>query len=97
MFAFHQYFHSSFRARQGKVLEKMIQNILKQYGQCDQVPTSNTDRLSIVREIFGVTEFPSLDIDAMGVNSTNKRRSLFSCVQGMIQEAQLLRVRLLIS
>ena len=73
MFAFHQHFHSSFRARQGKVLEKMIQNILKQYGQCDQVPVSNTDRLSIVREIFGVAEFPSLDIDAMGANSTNKK------------------------
>ena len=73
MFAFHQHFHSSFRARQGKVLEKMIQNILGRYGQCDKVPASNTDRLAIVHEIFGVTEFPSLDIDAMGTNSTNKK------------------------
>ena len=73
MFAFHQYFHSSFRARQGKVLEKMIQNILKQYAQCDQVPVRNIDRLSIVCEIFGVAEFPTLDIDAMGTSSTDKK------------------------
>ena len=73
MFAFHQYFHSSFRARQGKVLEKMIQNILKQYAHCDQVPVSNTDRLSIVCEIFDVAKFPILDIDAMGTSSTNKK------------------------
>lgn len=73
MFAFHQHFHSSFRARQGKVLEKMIQNILKQYGRCDQVPVDNADRLSIVREIFGVLNFPNLDIDAMGTSSINKK------------------------
>ena len=73
MFAFHQYFHSSFRARQGKVLEKMIQNILKEYAHCDQVPVSNTDRLSIVCEIFDVAKFPILDIDAMGTSSTNKK------------------------
>ena len=69
MFAFHQYFHSSFRARQGKVLEKMIQNILKQYAHCDQVPVRNTDRLSIVCDIFDVVKFPILDIDAMGTRA----------------------------
>ena len=76
MFAFHQYFHSSFRARQGKVLEKMIQKILKQYGWCDQVPASNKDRLLIVREIFGVAGFPNLDIDALGVSWTQKKTIL---------------------
>ncbi len=39
MFAFHQYFHSSFRARQGKVLERVLQEILRKYGNCDSVPT----------------------------------------------------------
>lgn len=73
MFAFHQYFHSSFRARQGKVLEKMIQNILKQYGGCDQVPDSNKRRLSIIGEIFDGAELPDLDIDVMGVRSKNKK------------------------
>ena len=73
MFAFHQYFHSSFRARQGKVLEKMLQIILKQYGRCDQVPDRNENRLSILREIFDGAELPKLDIDVMGVSLTNKK------------------------
>jgi hypothetical protein len=73
MFAFHQYFHSSFRARQGKVLEKMIQNLLKQYGQCDEVPDSNKVRLSILCEIFEVEELKKLDIDVMGVSAKNKK------------------------
>ena len=47
MFAFHQYFHSSFRARQGKVLEQILQYILQQYGGCDSVPEKNADRLSL--------------------------------------------------
>ncbi len=73
MFAFHQYFHSSFRARQGKVLEKMIENILKQYGQCDQVPAGNKGRLAVVHDIFGVSDFPPLDIDALGNSTINKK------------------------
>ncbi len=38
MFAFHQYFNSSFRARQGKVLEVILQEILKEYTTCSIVP-----------------------------------------------------------
>ena len=45
MFAFQQYFHSSFRARQGKVLEKMVQSILKKYGKCDSVPDSRYTKI----------------------------------------------------
>ena len=75
MFAFHQHIHSSFRARQGKVLEKMIENILRQYGQCE-VPTQKNEKLSILREIFDEKELPNLDIDAMGVDSTNKKTIL---------------------
>ena len=73
MFAFHQHVHSSFRARQGKVLEKMIQNVLKQYGRCDEVPGGNDDRLSILRGIFDGAEFHSYDIDAMGISAINKK------------------------
>ena len=75
MFAFHQHIHSSFRARQGKVLEKMIENILRQYGQCE-VPTQKNEKLSILREIFDEKELPNLDIDVMGVDSTNKKTIL---------------------
>ena len=73
MFAFHQYFHSSFRARQGKVLEQMLQRVLQQYGRCDNVPTKNTDRLLILDDIFGMNELSNLDIDVMASDSINKK------------------------
>ena len=73
MFAFHQYFHSSFRARQGKVLELMLQGILQQYGKCDEVPGKNTNRLALLREVFKTNELPNLDIDVMASDSTKKK------------------------
>ena len=72
MFAFHQYFHSSFRARQGKVLEKMLQHMLQAYGKCDNVPSKNKDRLLILGKIFKTT-LPNLDIDVMASDSTDKK------------------------
>ena len=76
MFAFHQYFHSSFRARQGKVLEQMLQRILQQYGRCDNVPDKNADRLSLLSEIFKTNEPLNLDIDVMASDSKNKKTLL---------------------
>ncbi len=73
MFAFHQYFHSSFRAGQGKVLERVIQEILKRYGKCDSVPDKNTDRLLILEQIFEVDEVPNLDIDVLASDFTNDK------------------------
>ena len=73
MFAFHQYFHSSFRARQGKVLEKMLQRILQQYGKCDNVPDKNTDRLSLLGETLKTNELSNLDIDVMASDSAKKK------------------------
>ena len=76
MFAFHQYFHSSYRARQGKVLEQMLQRILQEYGKCDNVPGKNIDRLSILGKIFETDELPNLDIDVMASDFTNKKTLL---------------------
>lgn len=73
MFAFHQNFHSSFRARQGKVLEKMIESILQQYSRCDHVPGKNKDRLSLLDEIFETDKLTELDIDVMASDFTNKK------------------------
>lgn len=73
MFAFHQYFHSSFRARQGKVLEQMLQRILQQYGRCDSVPDKNTGRLLLLGEIFKTDEIPNLDVDVMASDITSKK------------------------
>lgn len=75
MFAFHQYFHSSFRARQGRVLEQMIQDILKEYGECESIPDNNKDRLSLLGNIFETDEPPNLDIDVMASDS-KKRKTL---------------------
>ena len=73
MFAFHQYFHSSFRARQGKVLEKMLQHMLQAYSKCDNVPSKNKDRLLILGKIFKTGTLPNLDIDVMASDSTDKK------------------------
>ncbi len=73
MFAFHQYFHSSFRARQGKVLEQMLQRILQQYGRCDSVPDKNTGRIALLGEIFKTDKIPNLDVDVMASDLTNKK------------------------
>jgi hypothetical protein len=68
MFAFHQYFHSSYRARQGKVLEKVVQEILKNYGNCNKVPNKNDEMINIIRDIFGNNDIQKLDLDAMGIS-----------------------------
>ena len=73
MFAFHQYFHSSFRARQGKVLEKMLQHMLEAYSKCDKVPRKNKDRLLILGKIFKTGTLPNLDIDVMASDSRDKK------------------------
>lgn len=72
MFAFHQFFHSSYRARQGKVLEKIIMYILLTYTECDNVPERSSKMLGILDNIFG-KQVPKLDIDALGCDSKKKR------------------------
>lgn len=73
MFAFHQFFHSSFRARQGKVLEQVIHDILTQYAQCDSVPERNQDRIKTLSQIFETNEIPNLDIDVMASDLKSKK------------------------
>lgn len=73
MFAFHQFFHSSFRARQGKVLEQVIQGILIQYAKCDSVPDKNQERIMVLKQIFETDELPNLDIDVMASDLRNRK------------------------
>jgi hypothetical protein len=68
MFSFQQFFHSSFRARQGKVLEEMIKNILENYTNCNEVPRK-VDRMQEILSQSFASIIPSLDIDAMGINN----------------------------
>lgn len=71
MFAFHQYFHSSFRARQGKILEKMMQYLLKDYLSCDTVPTTIKERKEILTKAFGKEIKKKGDIDAFAMKGTH--------------------------
>ena len=73
MFAFHQYFNSSFRARQGKVLEAVIQKILENYTDSNIVPDKVFDMQMLIKDIFKLPDKPSLDIDALGKDDKNKK------------------------
>jgi len=73
MFAFHQYFNSSFRARQGKVLELVVQEILRNYTDCSIVPDKVIQMQEIVKEVFSISTKPTLDIDALGIDEKNKK------------------------
>ena len=73
MFAFHQFFNSSFRARQGKVLEVVIQEILRNYTDCNIVPDKVVEMQEIIKETYKLPEKPTLDIDALGKDEKNKK------------------------
>ena len=73
MFAFHQFIHSSFRARQGKVLEQVIQGVLIQHAKCDSVPDKNQERIMVLNRIFETAELPNLDIDVLASDLKNKK------------------------
>jgi len=73
MFAFHQYFNSSFRARQGKVLEMMLQEILRNYTSCNIVPHKISDMQDIIRETFSLKDNLKLDIDVLGKDEKNQK------------------------
>lgn len=72
MFSFHQYFNSSFRARQGKVLEAILQDILENYCGCNIVPRKPAEAKKVIKDLFN-TDSPNLDIDVVGINSTNSK------------------------
>lgn len=71
LFAFHQFFHSSFRARQGKVLEKIIGFVLKNYVRCPIV-TEGHKSLDFLQNIIG-EKIEKLDIDALAVSPDNEK------------------------
>ncbi len=73
MFAFHQFFNSSFRARQGKVLEVIIQEILRNYTDCNIVPERVAEMQEVIQETYNLSQKPKLDIDALGKDEKNKK------------------------
>jgi len=76
LFAFHQHFNSSFRARQGKALEKIVHNILKNYCGCAVVPQGINETRQVLKELFdidNIDDVTNLDADAVGIDSENNR------------------------
>jgi len=77
MFSFHQFFHSSYRARQGKVLEEVFKTILREYTHFSLVPDSvSKEMLPLLQKSFGTTNLSKSDIDVMGVNPQTHRMIL---------------------
>jgi len=76
MFSFHQFFHSSYRARQ-KVLEEVSKTILREYTHFSLVPDSvSKEMLPLLQKSFGTTNLSKSDIDVMGVNPQTHRMIL---------------------
>jgi hypothetical protein len=71
-FAFHQFVQSSFRARQGKVLEEIMKTIISDFCHCDFVPEKPKEMKILLKRLFG-KEPPTQDIDALGYDSTREK------------------------
>jgi hypothetical protein len=72
LFSFHQHFNSSYRARQGKVLEAMLQGVLSNYCGCEKVAKSPTETKALFKELFH-KDSPQLDADVVGINLKNSK------------------------
>jgi hypothetical protein len=68
LFSFHQYFHSSYRARQGKALEEMFKELIRHSNSNFFVPDTNKGKNNIMSEVFkGYVS--RLDIDVVAKKS----------------------------
>lgn len=66
LFAYHQFVHSSFRARQGKVLERIVQSILEEFYHCETTDGNTTKQRKFIESLIGMKS--DLDMDAVGFN-----------------------------
>lgn len=69
LFAFHQFFHSSYRARQGKTLEEFIKEVLRETNSSLKVPDKLKDKISILAGVFNGYNSKG-DIDVVVKNKT---------------------------
>ena len=63
-FAYQQFFHSSFRARQGKALEEIILAILINNFDCFDYNGTASDRIALMKKVVGIDT--KKDMDAVG-------------------------------
>ena len=71
LFSFHQFFHSSYRARQGKALEKLFKEAIRETNQKIIVPEKEKDKRSVMSEVFKGYK-SKLDIDVVVRKSKGK-------------------------
>lgn len=64
MFAFQQWFHSSYRARQGKFLEAILQEVLKKHSGFSVVHTRPKETKGLVQKILGIELKEDIDVAA---------------------------------
>jgi hypothetical protein len=68
LFSFHQFVHSSYRARQGKTLEEIFKEVIKNANENFVVPSKETEKRELMSEVFeGYNS--KLDIDVIAKKS----------------------------
>lgn len=71
LFSFHQFIQSSYRARQGKVLEELFKVVIRQANKNIIVPDKKKDKKDVMSEVF--KDYNSkLDIDVIAMKSKGK-------------------------
>jgi hypothetical protein len=71
LFSFHQFVHSSYRARQGKTLEELFKEVIRQSNQDIVVPDKEKDKQKVMSEVFKGYD-SKLDIDVVAKKSKGK-------------------------
>jgi len=71
LFSFHQFVHSSYRARQGKTLEELFKEVIRKSNQNFIVPDKEKDKQKVMSEVFKGYD-SKLDIDVVAKKSKGK-------------------------
>lgn len=71
LFSFHQFVHSSYRARQGKTLEELFKEVIRQTNEDFVVPDKQIDKQKLMSEVFKGYD-SKLDIDVVAKKSKGK-------------------------
>ena len=71
LFSFHQFIHSSYRARQGKTLEELFKEVIRQANEDFDVPDKGKDKQKVMSEVFKGYD-SKLDIDVVAKKSKGK-------------------------
>jgi hypothetical protein len=75
LFSFHQFIHSSYRARQGKTLEELFKEVIRKANKNFIVPDKEKDKHDVMSEVFKGYD-SKLDIDVVAKKSKGKILSL---------------------